>query len=257
VRVGLGQNLVDGRGDCGRVGTGDAGGDLFGQLWLGPLWVLGLDSEQHVVDRRPYHRHRCRRVPQHHGEHLADIDESVGPSPPTSAHRRGRQPGIGRLRVTCCEGDRLVGLAHLDRSRWPPLTFEKRCRPRLDFCFDVDTTRRELHQHVSVGADDVSLTIAVDHTELDTQRCAQPGTKMRLILHSGGFGLAVEAAGVEGAPLTIRDCANCVGDQHMIMQLRIQRPAGAMPIPIPNPEHPLCVDHRSTGVTGSGVRDPR
>jgi hypothetical protein len=78
---------------------------------------------------------------------------------------------------------------------------------------------------------------------------------MRLILDTGGFRLPVEAAGVEGSPLTIRHRANRIRDQHVIMQLRVERPAGAMPIP--DPEHTLGIHDCSTGVTGAGVRDPR
>ena len=40
----------------------------------------------------------------------------------------------------------------------------------------------------------------------------------------------------------------------MIMQLRIQRSAGAMPVP--NPQHTLRINHRDTGLTGACVRDP-
>ena len=128
--------------------------------------------------------------------------------------------------VLLLEGPRSVG-----KSTRSSLTFEERCRPGGNFCFD-----------------------ATPRVELDTERRPQPGTKMRLVLDTGCFRLAIQTAGVEGSPLTIRHRANRVGDQHMIMKLRIQRPAGAMPIP--DPEHTLGIHHRSTGVTGSGVRDP-
>jgi hypothetical protein len=55
----------------------------------------------------------------------------------------------------------------------------------------VETTRRELEQHLVVDADDVGLTVRIDLTELDTQRPTQPGTQMCLIFDAGCFGLSL------------------------------------------------------------------
>ena len=48
---------------------------------------------------------------------------------------------------------------------------------------------------------------------------------------------------------------NRVRDENMIMELRVECPTGAMAVP--DTEHTLGVDDRSTGVTGAGVRDPQ
>ena len=78
---------------------------------------------------------------------------------------------------------------------------------------------------------------------------------MGLILDAGRFGLSIQTTGIERAPLTIRNGAHRVGDQHMIVKLRVQRPTRAMPIT--DPQHTLRIHDRDTGMTGSGVGDAR
>ena len=76
---------------------------------------------------------------------------------------------------------------------------------------------------------------------------------MGLVFDTGRFRLPIQTTGIECAPLTVGHGAYRVGDQHMIVKLRIQRSARAMPIP--DPEHTLGIHDRDTGMTGSGVGD--
>jgi len=46
---------------------------------------------------------------------------------------------------------------------------------------------------------------------------------MGLVLDTGRFRLPIQTACVECSPLTVRHGAHCVGDQHVIVELRVQR----------------------------------
>jgi hypothetical protein len=110
----LGTHRFDDLGDRGGVGPGDAGGDLFEQLRLGPLGMLRLDRFEHLLDRRSNHRRR-RRVAKHRGEHVFDVHDAVGTFAPAFPQRRGCQRSVGGLRGASGERDRLVRPADLDR----------------------------------------------------------------------------------------------------------------------------------------------
>jgi hypothetical protein len=61
----LGAHRFDDLGDRRGVGTGDAGGDLFEQLRLSPLGMLGLNRFEDLVDRRSTDGCWCRSPDEH------------------------------------------------------------------------------------------------------------------------------------------------------------------------------------------------
>ncbi len=91
---------------------------------------------------------------------------------------------------------------------------------------DLTASLREAQQHGAGHAVEVG-DAALDGSPAGTEPHRQLGAQVRLVEVSGGAGVRVQVARVEGAPPAV-GALRGVGDDHVCVELRVAGAAGAM-----------------------------